>query len=329
MKYAKLGKTDMTISTISMGCWTIGGGPTWGEPDDTESIATIYAALDTGVNFFDTAEGYGNGRSESILGQALVDHRHEVIIATKVSRRNLAREAVRQACEASLQRLKTDYIDLYQIHWPSRSVPLAETMDVLERLREQGKIRAIGVSNFGVHDLSELLAIGRCETNQLPYNLLWRAIEYEIRQTCADENIGILCYSALAQGLLTGRFSSPDEVPEGRARTRFFSKHRPQVQHGEDGCESELFAAIEEIRHICQKIHEPITKVALAWLLYQPGVTSVIAGARTPDQIKQNVQAVDLELSPEIVSELNDITEELKQILGPNPDMWQSESRFR
>lgn len=329
MKYQKLGKTDMTVSIVSMGCWTIGGGPTWGDPDDSESIAAIHAALDAGVNFFDTAEGYGNGRSESILGQALVGHRHEVIIATKVSRRNLAREAVRQACEASLQRLKTDYIDLYQIHWPSRSVPLAETMDVLERLREQGKIRAIGVSNFGIQDFSALLAVGRCETNQLPYNLLWRAIEYQIRQKCIDEGIGILCYSALAQGLLTGKFASADDVPEGRARTRHFSKHRPQVQHGEDGCESELFAAIEKIRHLSQKIHTPMTRVALVWLLYQPGVTSVIAGARTPDQIKQNVQAVDLELSPEIIAALTEATEELKEKLGSNPDMWRSESRFR
>lgn len=329
MKYNKLGNTDMTVSTIAMGCWTIGGGPTWGKPDDAESIAAIHAALDTGINFFDTAEGYGNGHSESILGQVLVGRRKEVIIATKVSRRNLAREAVQRACEASLERLKTDYIDVYQIHWPSRTIPLAETLEALERLREQGKIRAIGVSNFGMQDLSELLTLGRCETNQLPYNLLWRAIEYDIKPKCAEADIGILCYSALAQGLLTGKFSSPDDVPEGRARTRYFSKDRHQVSHSEDGCETELFTAIEKIRQLCQTFHESMTHVALAWLLHQPGVTSVIAGARTPVQMAQNAQAIDLKLSSEIISELNETTEAVKQKLGPNPDMWQSESRFR
>jgi len=329
MKYQKLGNTDINVSIISMGCWTIGGGPTWGEPDDTESIATIHAALEAGVNFFDTAEGYGGGHSETILGRALVGHRHEAVIATKVGRRHLSGETVRQACEESLRRLKTDYIDLYQIHWSSHTVPLDETMEAFERLHEQGKVRAISVSNFGLQDLSDLLAIGRCETNQLPYNLLWRAIEYEIKQKCIDNGIGILCYSTLAQGLLTGKFSSPGEVPEGRARTRYFSKDRPVVRHGEEGCEAELFEAIGKIRHISQKIHTPMANVSIAWLIHQTGVTSVIAGARTPDQIRQNVQAVGLELSPEIIAELNDATDEVKQKLGPNPDMWQSESRFR
>ncbi len=329
MKYQKLGKTDITVSVISMGCWALAGDAIWGHQDESESIATVYAALDIGVNFFDTAEGYGNGYSETVLGQALVGHRHKAVIATKVSGRNLAGQTVQQACEASLQRLQTDYIDLYQIHWPSRTVPLAETMESLEKLRQQGKVRAIGVSNFGEQDLSDLLAIGRCETNQLPYNLLWRAIEYQIRQKCVAENIGILCYSPLAQALLTGKFSSPDEVPEGRARTRHFSKNRPLVRHGEDGCEVEMFAAIEKIGRISQKIGRPMAQVAVAWLLHQPGITSVIAGARAPGQMEQNVLAADLDLSPEIIGQLNDATDEVKQKLGPNPDMWQSVSRFR
>jgi aryl-alcohol dehydrogenase-like predicted oxidoreductase len=330
MEYTKLGKTEIEVSMLSMGCWTIGGGPTWGDPDDADSIATIHAALDAGVNFFDTAEAYGDGHSETILGQALQGQRENVVIATKVSRKNLAPKAVQQACEASLQRLKTDYIDLYQIHWSNPSIPLAETLEALERLREQGKIRAIGVSNFGVADLSEYLKIGRCETNQLPYNLLWRAIEFEITQKCLDEEVAILCYSALAQALLTGKFSAPDEFPEGRARSRYFSKNRPHARHGEDGCEAELFATIAHIREICETIHEPMARVAIAWLLHQPGVTSVIAGARTSEQIRHNVQGCDLKLSPDIIAELNSVTDELKQKLGPNPDMWQAApSRFR
>jgi myo-inositol catabolism protein IolS len=329
MKYLKLGKTDITVSVVAMGCWAIGGGQVWGPQEETESIATVRAALDAGVNFFDTAEGYADGSSEAVLGRALAGRRHEAVIATKVSRSHLSGDEVREACERSLRRLQTDTIDLYQIHWPSRTVPLDETMEALEKLREQGKVRAVGVCNSGVGDLSDLLKVGRTETNQLPYSLLWRAVEYQIRQQCVDAGIGILCYSPLAQGLLTGKFGSPDEVPAGRARTRHFSKARPQVRHGEAGCEAETFAAIEKIRHICDEIRQPMAQVALAWLLHQPGVTAVIAGARRPDQIRQTAQAANLELSPETVGELTEATEALKRILGPNPDMWQSESRLR
>lgn len=329
MKYCKLGRTDISVSVVAMGCWALAGDSTWGPQDQAESLATVKAALDGGVNFFDTAEGYGGGDSELVLGRALVGRRHEAVIATKVSRAHLSGAEVRQACENSLRRLQTDYIDLYQIHWPSRTVPLDETMEALEELREQGKARAIGVCNFGMQDLSHLLKVGWIETNQLPYNLLWRAIEYEIRQKCVDEGTGILCYSSLAQGLLTSKFSSPDEVPEGRARTRHFSRDRPQTRHVEAGCETETFAAIEKIRRTCQGIGQPMAKVALAWLLHQPGVASVIAGARNPNQIMQTAQAADLELFSEAISELTEATEEVKQILGHNPDMWQSESRIR
>ncbi len=329
MRYCKLGKTDLSVSVIAMGCWALAGDATWGPQEEAESIATVHAALDTGVNFFDTAEGYGGGDSESVLGRALLGRRHEAVIATKVSRANLSALEVQQACEHSLRRLQTDYIDLYQIHWPSRSVPLAETIEALERLRQQGKVRAVGVCNFGVQDLSAVLEIGWVETNQLPYSLLWRAIEYEIQQKCVDEGVGILCYSTLAQGLLTGKFSSPSEVPEGRARIRLFSTDRPQARHGEPGCEEEVFAAIEKIHAICDEIGQSMAHVALAWLVPQPGVTAVIAGARRPAQIRQTAQAVDLVLSPEIVGQLVEATEEVKLASGPNPDMWQSTSRFR
>jgi aryl-alcohol dehydrogenase-like predicted oxidoreductase len=228
-----------------------------------------------------------------------------------------------------LQRLDTDYIDLYQIHWPNRDVPIAETLETLERLREQGKVRAIGVSNFGVADLSDLLSVGHCETNQLPYSLLGRAIEYEIMPQCIDNEIGILCYSPLAQGLLADKFASVDDVPEERARTRHFSKNRPLTRHDEAGCEAETFAAIERIRQICAEIDAPMAEVTLAWLLYQPGVTSVLAGARRPEQIKQNAKAAALDLPPEIVEALSAATDQVKQKLGSNPDLWETNSRYR
>lgn len=327
-------KTGISVSAISMGCWALAGDATWGPQDLSESVATVHAALDAGVNLFDTAEGYGGGDSELALGRALLGRRHEAVIATKVGRANLSGDEVRRACEASLQRLRTDYVDLYQVHWPSRSVPLSETMEALERLREQGKVRAVGVCNFGMQDLSDLTEIPSgglavLATNQLPYSLLWRAIEFDLRQRCIDEGIGILCYSTLAQGLLTGKFTSAAAVPDGRARTRLFSGERPESRHGQAGCEAEVFAAIGQIRRICDEIGQPMANVSLAWLLHQPGVTSAIAGARRPDQIRQTAQAADLALAPEILNRLTEATEEVKRIIGPNPDMWQSSSRFR
>jgi myo-inositol catabolism protein IolS len=331
MKYRKLGRTDIEASVVAMGCWAIAGGHTWGPQDEADSIATVHAALDAGVNFFETAEGYGKGYSEEVLGRALKGRRREAVIATKVSRSNLAPDDVIKACEGSLQRLQTDVIDLYQIHWPSREVPISETFPALEKLREQGKVRAIGVSNFGVGDLTDLLAIGHCQTDQLPYSLLWRAIEHEILPKCIEEDIGILCYSPLMQGLLTGKYASPDDVPEGRARSRHFSKDRPRVRHGESGCEAETFAAIERVRQVSVSAGESMAKVSVAWLLAQPGVSAVLAGARKPDQIRETAQAADLVLAPEVVARLTEATEEVKRLLGPSPDIWggKVEGRFR
>lgn len=329
MEYRRLGTTGVTVSAVAMGCWAIAGDWVWGEQDEQASIATIHAALDAGINFFDTAEAYGDGASETLLGKALAGRRHGVVIATKVSDAHLHRDALLQACERSLKRLNTDYIDLYQIHWPNWEVPLAETVEALDKLQQQGKVRAVGVSNFGVRDLTDLLALGRCVTNQLPYSLLWRAIEFEIRQKCIDNDVGILCYSPLSQGLLTGKFASADDVPETRARTRFFSSERRLTRHGEDGCEAETFAAVSAIRRICAAIGAPMEQVALAWLLRQPGVTAVLAGARTPDQIRRNADAAQLHLSPDVVDALTAATDALKRRLGPNPDQYQSVARMR
>lgn len=329
MKYANLGSTDISVSTVAMGCWPIVGDATWGPQEEKEAISTIRAALDLGVTTFDTAEGYGAGYSEQLLGRALAASRDKAVILSKVSPSHLAAADLKAACERSLKNLHTDYIDLYQIHWPSRTVLLAETLTALEELRDEGKIRAIGVSNFAEMDLADVLALGRVEANQLPYSLLFRAIEYNLVAPCRDNAIGILCYCPLAQGLLTGKFATADDVPEGRARTRHFSKDRPQVRHGESGCEDETFAAIARIRTVSQQIKEPMGAVSLAWLLHQPGVTSVLAGARNVAQITDNARAADLELPPETLAELADATADLKTALGPNPDMWQSTPRMR
>lgn len=329
MDYRSLGDTGLAISAVAMGCWTIVGDANWGSQDERDSLDTIHAALDAGVTSFDTAESYGDGYSEELLGKALEGRRSQALIATKVSADHLTAEGIAAACTASLRRLRTDYIDLYQIHWPSRSIPLAESIGALELLREQGKIRAYGVCNFGTGDLADLLPIARPATNQLPYSLLWRAIEYGIQQQCAGHAIGILCYSPLMQGLLTGKFATADDVPAPRARTRHFSSQRPYVRHGQPGFETGTFAALDRIRAIASQLGAPMADVALAWLLQRPAVASVLAGARTPEQIQRNARAVELQLPAEAITALDAATDAIKQHFGADPDMWSAESRFR
>ena len=328
MKYRKLGRTDMEVSAVCMGCWSLIGDDTWGEQAESDSVAAIHAALDAGVNFFDTAEGYGRGESEKLLGKGLGNRRKDVIIATKVSARTYDRDTVREHCERSLERLGTDHLDLYQIHWPRKQMDMAEALGAMQELKAAGKVRAVGVSNFGPSFLTESLEVERVETNQLCYSLLWRAIEQEVQPICTENDIGILCYSPLCQGLLTGKFRAADDVPEGRARTRLFSKDRPNARHGEAGCEDAVFAALAEIRRICESIGKPMAHVALAWLLAQDAVTSVIAGARNADQATQNAAAAELELCPEVLRKLSQATDAVKEHIGINADMWQSDSRM-
>jgi len=329
MHYRRLGKSDLKVSVVGFGCWPIVGGFNWGEQAEKDSLAALRKAYELGVNFFDTAEVYGDGYSEKLLGKALKKRRKNNIIATKVLPQNLAPKDLKSACEDSLRRLQTDYIDIYYIHWPSRKVPISETLSAMNELKKEGKIRVCACSNFGAKDLKELLQYSRVEVNQLPYSLLWRAIEYEIQEICIQNDISITCYSPLLLGLLTGKFSSADEVPDGRARTRHFSKTRPQTVHNEPGAEKETFRCIDKIRKLCHKADLSMIDAALSWIINRPGVTSVIVGARTPEQIKANIRAIETDLPNEIIEKLDTITEPLKERFGDNPDMWQSKSRYR
>ncbi|MGQ9682887.1 MAG: aldo/keto reductase [Anaerolineae bacterium] len=329
MQYRKLGRSDLQVSVISLGCWALAGDAVWGPQDERDAAAAIHAALDCGINLFDTTEAYGEGRSEELLGRALAGRRQQVLIGTKVLPNHQRPQDLRAACEASLRRLQTDYVDIYYLHWPNWDLPIAETLGALQRLQQEGKVRVVGVSNYGRRDLTDLLAAGRAEVDQLCYSLLWRAIEDEIIPCCLEHGVGIACYSPLAQGLLTGKFASADEVPDGRARTRHFRGTRPQARHGETGAEAETFAAITRIRTLCEEAGVPMAQAAVAWLLAQPGVATVIAGGRSEVQVRANAAAADLHLPDELLAALTTATEELKAKLGPNPDMWQAESRIR
>ena len=329
MQYTTLPRTDLEVSRVTMGCWALSGDMTWGPQDQAEGIEGIHAALDAGINFFDTAELYGRGESEKLLGKALRGIRDRAVIASKFSPENASAGEVVAACERSLASLETDRIDLYQVHWPSREVPWEETWRAMEDLRDAGKIRYLAVSNFGVGDMADQLKIGMPVSNQLPYNLVMRAIEFEILPQCIEHDIGVLCYSPLQHGILTGKFCTAGDVPEGRARSRHYSCNRPLTRHGEPGCEQETFAAIDRLRQIADGLGRSPSDVAIAWLLAQRGISSVVVGIRRGEQARANAATADLHLDETTLAALDEASLAVKQALGRNPDMWEGEEKSR
>lgn len=329
MRYTKIPRTDIEVSRVAMGCWGLAGGSMWGEQTEKDSIAAVHAALDNGITFFDTAEGYGDGLSEEVMGKAFRGRRDKAVIATKVSPSHFAASDLTKSCDASLNRLQTDYIDLYQLHWPPRDeTPLSKTVEAAQSLVQQGKIRSFGVCNFGTGNMAELLPHTVPATNQVAYSLVWRAIEQEIVPQCRENEIGILPYSALLHGILNGKYRSADEVPEGRARTRHFAGDRPQTRHGGPGAEELTFSVIDGVREVCDELGLTMTEVAIAWAIHKQQVTSVLAGARTADQAVANAAIGDIELSDETMTRLDRISAPMVTEFGKNADMWQDPGRM-
>ncbi len=329
MKKTTLGDTGIEISALGMGCMTIVDTVFSGGHDEATGIKTLRAALDGGINFFDTAEGYADGASESLVGKAFDGMRDKVVIATKVNASNLGYADLIRACEASLARLRTDAVDLYQIHWANPLIPLEETCRALNDLLGQGKIRAAGVCNFGVKDLGLAAGFLPLATDQLPYGLLTRAIEYEILPLMRAKRMGAIVYSPLLHGLLTGKYKTADDVPDGIARTRHFSGKRPKTRHGEAGFEAETFQAIAAIRKIADRAGVSMAHCALAWVQSKPETVCTLFGATRPEQVADNLRAAEIRLPPDVVAELDRVTAGLKEKLGHNADLWDSPSRIR
>jgi myo-inositol catabolism protein IolS len=312
-----LGNSEIEITPIIVGTWQAGKSG-WVGIEDAEVIQALRAAFDAGITTFDTAEVYGNGYSEQIVGQALSAVRDRTILATKVFANHLKYQQVLDACEGSLKNLKTDYIDLYQIHWPSGSfkseiVPIEETMRALNDLKQQGKIRAIGVSNFSRDQLAEAAQYGRIDSLQPPYSLFWRGIEQEVMPYCVENNISIIAYSPLAQGLLTGKFGAEHQFEEGDIRNKnklFQGEHYQRAQ-----------AALAKLRPIAERNQCSLAQLALAWAIAQPQV-SAIAGARNAEQAVQNAKAAQLQLSESDLAEIDQIGRSVTDHLDDNPVMW-------
>lgn len=313
MEYRRLGRSDMEISAISLGCWVM-GKEWWGDADDAESISAIHAAIHLGVNFIDTAPAYGAGHSEEVVGKALEGRRDKVYIATKVGWGDLDPQKLPGALEASLRRLRTDYVDLYQIHWPHETIPTVDSMAVIKRLQEQGKVRYIGVSNFNVQQMKDALSVARIESLQPPYNLFWRHIEKEILPFCVENEIGVIAYSPLAQGLLTGKFTKDTKFSENDIRS-----HALLFQ-------GDVFAtavdAVEVMKPIARKYGKTVGQLALNWLLSQKGVTSAIVGARRPSQVQENVGGQGWQMDTTDLEVVDKLGWLVMSKLDEDPRMW-------
>ena len=317
MQLRRLGQSDIQISSIIMGLWQA-GKEWWVGIEDKETTRAIRSAVEAGITTFDTAEAYGKGHSERILATAASDMRAKLIYATKVFANHLRYDQVLDACHRSLKNLQTDYIDLYQIHWPAGSfgfdkVPVGETMGALNELKAQGKIRSIGVSNFSRRQLQEATEYGRIDSLQPPYSLFWRQVEKDAMSFCVENKITILAYSPMAQGLLTGKFGPDHAFAKGDIRTdnKLF---QPDVY-------ARVQAALSGLRPIAERKGVALGQLALAWVTSHPE-TCAIAGARNADQADENARAGDLLLAAEELSEIDEIGRGVTDFLDENPVMW-------
>ncbi|CAM2069439.1 Aldo/keto reductase [Sulfidibacter corallicola] len=317
MRYEKLGRTDIDLSKIIMGTWQA-GKRMWSGIEDRDSIQALQAAFDSGITTFDTAEVYGEGHSEQIIGKALGNHRHQIVILSKVFSNHLRYDQVFEACHRSLKNLGTDYLDLYQIHWPpgtwgGEEVPPEETMRALCELVQQGKIRAIGVSNFNAEQIAEASRYGRIDSLQPPYSLFWRAVEAETLPYCREQDQSVLAYSSLAQGILADRFAGEIHFEPGdhRAKNRLFQEpHWTRVQ-----------AALAELRPIAKACGMTMAQLALAWITTKPGMFA-IAGARRAEQIRETAAAGMHVLSDGDWAEVDRIGRTVTDHLDDNPLLW-------
>jgi aryl-alcohol dehydrogenase-like predicted oxidoreductase len=311
MQTRKLGFSDLHLTTVGLGTWAIGGEWRWGwgPQDDAESIAAIQRALALGINWIDTAPAYGLGHSEEIVGKAIAGHRDEVSIATKCGIcwdeatgqpfNRLTAQSVRREAENSLRRLNLDVIDLYQIHWPVPDEEIEEAWGTIADLIQEGKVRYGGISNFSVEQLERIQPIHPIASLQPPYSMLRRGVENELLPYCASNDIGVIVYSPMQAGLLTGKFTQERiaNLPDGDWRKGNDLFKEPQL-----GVNLEF---VEKLRPIAERNGKSLAQLAIAWVLRRRELTAAIVGARRPSQIEETAQAGDWELPAEDIAEID------------------------
>ncbi|MDR0536063.1 MAG: aldo/keto reductase [Puniceicoccales bacterium] len=366
MKQNPLGKSGINVSAMTIGCWPFGGGTYWGAQAQADVDRVVHAALDLGVNAFDTAEMYNGGASETSLGLALKGSRRDkAVVISKISPSNCAEGNVRKHCVASLQRLGMDYLDVYMLHWPINKLALEHfTKDSatlaapptiqsayaqLAELQREGLVRSIGMSNFGAGQMAEVVATGvRVDVNEMPFNVVSRAIEPVIAPYCLKHDIAIIGSMGLQQGLLAGIYEDADSVPPPQAHSRHFAHWRGdwaqwvarhpgypnagtgnETRHGENGCEAETFATVSGLRDIARRLNITIAQLSIAWILKKPFMASTLVGSRNTDELRQNIDACAIEISDEIVAEIDALSQPVLDALGANPDYYEANEKSR
>lgn len=312
MKTRKFGKTDMDITPVGFGSWAIGGSgwaAAWGPQDDEEAVCAIQRAVELGINWVDTAAVYGLGHSEELVARALknIPEADRPNVFTKCSlvwdddaniSNVLKKDSVKRECEDSLRRLQTDVIDLYQIHWPNPDEDIEEGWQAMAELKEEGKVRHIGVSNFDVGQMKRANEIAPVETLQPPYSMLKREVEAEILPYCEENDIGVIVYSPMRSGLLTGKMT-PERIqnlPSDDWRRNADDFQEPRL--------SKNMAVVELLKEIGARHDKSPAEVAIAWTLRHPAVTAAIVGGRRPDQVDGTIGAADFRLSEDEVGEI-------------------------
>lgn len=327
MEYRKLGQSGIVVSELAFGAWAIGGWM-WGGADSKDAIKAIETAVDNGMTTIDTAAVYGFGLSEELTGKAVKGKRDKVQILTKFGLtwsekkgsfffstqdnegknidiyRYSSKEKVLADCEISLKRLGTDYIDLYQIHWADSTTPVSETMEALEILVKQGKIRAGAVCNYSKELVEEAVKSFPIASNQVPYSMVNRDIEKEIVPVCIKNNIGILAYSPLQRGLLTGKFKPGHKFNEGDTR--------PSTVYYKEPNFSRILDLTEKLTKIAQDREVTLSQLVLNWTIQQPGITCALAGARNAEQVLDNVKAAGFRLTHDEISAINGLLADVK-----------------
>ncbi len=312
MQKRKLGKTDLELTTLGLGTWAIGGPWQygWGEQSDRESIDTLQRALELGINWIDTAPIYGCGHAEEIVGQALRSTRNKPIIATKCGLRwNTAREklnnldpdSIRRECEESLTRLGIDRIDIYQMHWPIPDEQIEQAWEAMAGCVEQKMVRYLGACNVTLEQLQRLQKVFPVAAIQPPYSMLKRGIETGLLDYCGKNNIGVVCYSPMQKGLLTGKFNAD------YLSTLSPNDHRLRDPNFQSPRFEKIVAMVDELKKIAADCGKSVAQLAIAWVLRRPEITAAIVGARRPDQIEQTAPAANWTLEAEIIDRVEDI----------------------
>jgi aryl-alcohol dehydrogenase-like predicted oxidoreductase len=310
MQKRQLGNSDLQITPIGIGAWAMGGGDwafSWGHQEDNNSIEAIHTALDAGINWIDTAAIYGLGHSEEVVGKAIAGRSNRPYIFTKCAlvwddkrqiSRSLKADSVRREVEASLRRLKIDVIDLYQIHWPDPEPEIEEGWQTLAQLRREGKVRHIGVSNFNVAQMKRAQKIAPITSLQPPYNIVTADIEKEVLPFCREHNIGVIVYSPMKSGLLSGKMTRERiaKLPPDDFRPRTVSFKEPLLTRN--------LGLVEVLRGIGDRHGRTPGEVAIAWTLRDPVITGAIVGMRSADQAKQIVRSAEFRLSPDEFREI-------------------------